>query len=181
MKKNENTSNLEKDISDMEIMINEYLDFSKGNQSEQKTEIFAKTYFDDIINSYQLIHKNINYGNKVGKRIKINLKVNNFKRAIRNIIDNAIKYNKNNIYISIKKLKNNIIITIDDDGPGVSEDKIDQIFKPFYRLDSSRNLDIIGTGLGLSISKDIISSHGGQISASRSSYKGLCVKIILPV
>jgi len=181
MEKNDQIINFEKDICDMEIMINEYLEFSKGNQSEQNITIKAKSYFDEMIHSYQIIHKNINYNNKIGVKTTLSLKVNNFKRAMRNIIDNALKYSDNNIYISIIKRKNNIIINIDDDGPGVEEDKIEQIFKPFYRLDSSRNLDIIGTGLGLSIAKDIITSHGGQISAGKSSYKGLCVKIILPI
>lgn len=181
MEKNDNTINLEKDIMDMEIMINEYLDFSKISQSENNQEIFAKSYFDELINSYQFLYKNINYTNRISSKITLSCKANNLKRAIRNIIDNALKYANNQIYISIRKSKNNIIIKIDDDGIGVDKKKLKEIFKPFYRLDSSRNLDIIGTGLGLSIAKDIIISHGGQISASRSSYQGLCVKIILPI
>jgi two-component system osmolarity sensor histidine kinase EnvZ len=181
MEKNNNTINLEKDITDMQTMINEYLDFSKISYSENNQKIFVKSYFDELINSYRFLHKNINYNNRVGSKITLGCKSNNLKRAIRNIIDNAIKYANNQIYISIRKSKNNIIIKIDDDGIGVDKKKLEEIFKPFYRLDSSRNLDIIGTGLGLSISKDIIISHGGQISASRSSYQGLCVKIILPI
>jgi len=181
MKKSKELSKLEADIYDMEIIINEYLEFNKGNQSESSRDVYAKKYFNEIINSYQSIHNNISYINRVGVGIKISCKVNNLKRAIRNIIDNAIKYTKHQIYISVKTSKNNIIINIDDDGNGVEDNNIDNIFKPFYRLDSSRNLDIIGTGLGLSIAKDIITSHGGQISAGRGSYGGLCVKIILPI
>ena len=181
MKKSKELSKLEADIYDMEIIINEYLEFNRGNQSESSRDVYAKKYFNEIINSYQSIHNNISYINRVGVGIKVSCKVNNLKRAIRNIIDNAIKYTKHQIYISIKTSKNNIIINIDDDGNGVEDNNIDNIFKPFYRLDSSRNLDIIGTGLGLSIAKDIITSHGGQISAGRGSYGGLCVKIILPI
>jgi two-component system osmolarity sensor histidine kinase EnvZ len=181
MTKNQEIANLESDITDMETIIDEYLEFCKGGQSEISGEVKAKIYFGDIVKSYQLLHKNITYNDKIAPEVKMICKSNNLKRAIRNIIDNAIKYTKDHIYIFTKKTKNNIIITVSDDGPGVEDKNLDKIFKPFCRLDSSRNLDIIGTGLGLSITKDIINSHGGQILASRSSYGGLCIKIILPI
>ncbi len=181
MDKNDQLSNLGSDILDMESMINEYLEFNKGNQSENSSEINAKLYFDEIVSSYQSLHKNIDYRGRIGEKIKISCKANNLKRALRNVIDNAVKYTKDHVYISAKRSRNNIIIEVGDNGLGVEDGDLDKIFRPFYRLDYSRNLDIIGTGLGLSIAKDIITSHGGQISAGRSSYGGLCIKIILPL
>ena len=73
-----------------------------------------------------------------------------------------------------------LVINIEDDGPGIQEDQYKNVFKPFYRIDKSRNLNKSGVGLGLSISEDIINSHGGNIRLLRSELNGLHVKISLP-
>jgi two-component system osmolarity sensor histidine kinase EnvZ len=182
IKKDEQIKNLESDINDMEFMINEYLGFAKGMKSEDMSKINVKLFFQGIIdlyiNSYQ--RKNINIEYKIRKDLILSCRKNNIKRVFRNIIDNSFKYG-NNLYITLVTNKKNIIIIFDDDGPGVPIKDMENIFKPFYRLDSSRNLDVIGVGLGLSISQDIINSHGGQISANTSPYNGLSIKIILPL
>lgn len=180
MKKDQKVKNLESDINDMEIMIDEYLEFTKESRSKFVENINAKRFFDNIISSYNNSDHNIYFNNKINNSILISCKENNLKRAIRNIIGNSLKY-ASNTYINIAKNKKNIIIKIDDDGAGVPKKDLENIFKPFYRVDSSRNLDIIGTGLGLSITKDIINAHGGKIEARKSSYGGLSIKIILPI
>ena len=76
---------------------------------------------------------------------------------------------------------NNLIIIINDDGPGIPLDQYKNVFKPFYRLDESRNLNQFGVGLGMSIAEDVVRSHGGNIELSESKYKGLQVKISLPL
>ena len=72
-------------------------------------------------------------------------------------------------------------ILIDDDGPGIPEDKREDVFRPFYRLDESRNMDTGGVGLGLSIAKDIITSHGGKIELLDSPIGGLRVLVSIPL
>ena len=71
-------------------------------------------------------------------------------------------------------------VLIEDDGPGIPINEFKNVFKPFYRLDKSRNLNQSGVGLGMSISEDIIRSHGGNIQLGESKHKGLLVKISLP-
>ena len=73
------------------------------------------------------------------------------------------------------------MINIEDDGPGIPEDKREDVFKAFYRLESSRNKETGGVGLGLSIAKDVISSHGGTITLGDSDMGGLRVLISIPL
>ena len=70
---------------------------------------------------------------------------------------------------------------MDDDGQGIPEDQLEEVFRPFYRLDAARNLDTGGTGLGLAIARDIARGHGGDITLSRSPMGGLRAIIHLPV
>jgi two-component system osmolarity sensor histidine kinase EnvZ len=71
-------------------------------------------------------------------------------------------------------------ITVDDNGPGIPESQREEVFRPFYRLDVSRNLETGGVGLGLSIARDVIRNHGGQIRLGDSPQGGLRVYIRLP-
>ena len=76
--------------------------------------------------------------------------------------------------------KKTLTVDIEDDGPGIPDHQYKNVFKPFFRLDESRNLNKAGVGLGLAIVEDIINSHGGNIQLGRSKHKGLLVKISLP-
>ena len=84
------------------------------------------------------------------------------------------------IFVEIKKSMNNLIITVEDNGPGIPKSEYGNVFKPFYRVDKSRGLNKSGVGLGLSVAQDIVKSHGGNISLSKSEHGGLLVKISLP-
>lgn len=103
-------------------------------------------------------------------------------RAITNILDNSLKYNPNkNLHIAVTLFERNgrVVITIQDDGAGVSEEKLSRLFDRFYRGDESRNHAIEGSGLGLTIAKRIVTANGGSISAE--SNNGLTIIIELPV
>ena len=97
-----------------------------------------------------------------------------------NIIENGLNY-ANNVYVNISKSTNRLNILIVDDGPGIPLNQYKNVFKPFFRLDESRNLNHSGVGLGMSIAEDIVRSHGGNIELGVSKYKGLQVKISLPL
>ena len=86
-----------------------------------------------------------------------------------------------NVYVSTSKSANKLNIFISDDGPGIPINQYKNVFKPFFRLDKSRNLNHSGVGLGMSIAEDIVRSHGGNIELSESVHKGLLVKISLPL
>ena len=72
-------------------------------------------------------------------------------------------------------------ITIDDDGPGIPEDKREDAFRPFFRIEDSRNPETGGVGLGLTIARDVIRGHGGDIVLGDSPAGGLRARVVLPV
>jgi two-component system osmolarity sensor histidine kinase EnvZ len=69
---------------------------------------------------------------------------------------------------------------VDDDGPGVPEDKREDVFRPFPRLDQARNLDHPGSGLGLTIARDVARGHGGDVDLSESPLGGLRARLHIP-
>lgn len=116
---------------------------------------------------------------------KIYVKMNKGKlnRAISNLINNAIKYVKDNPNISFDITTSNdmVYLTIKDNGPGIPEELAIDIFEPFVRVDSSRNSDLGGTGLGLSITKAIIELHGGSIYIDTEYTNGASFVLVMPL
>ncbi len=176
LNKNQKLNSLKEEITEMEKMINEYLDFA-SNQYSQPLEKF------DIIELIQ---------NLIGKSFKKNIKIkspknlifsgrkNLVRRCIANIINNSQKYSEN-ISITCKKIKKTIQINIDDDGPGIADEHKEKVFRPFYRVDKSRSLKDNSVGLGLSIVEDIVNSHGGTVKLlNNPKGKGLRVCLSFP-
>ncbi len=102
-------------------------------------------------------------------------------RSIANLIDNAIKFNKENGHVKIQLYENqqNIILTIEDTGIGIPEDKLDKIFEKFYRVDESRGV-YSGSGLGLSLVKAILQQHDAEIEIQSKEEVGTTIKITFP-
>ena len=168
-------SKMESDINEMEKMLNEYLEFA-SNQKTEKTEIIdTKKFLQNIVLDYGKSKIKV----KLLENVKVNGRHNALKRCFVNLINNGLSYG-NEVEIQIAKTVSNVMFLIDDDGPGIEEKEMSNVFKPFYRIDKSRNQNKSGVGLGLSIANDIIKSHGGQIALERSPKNGLRVKILLP-
>ena len=163
------------DIEEMERMLNEYLEFSRNQRSEDTEIIDIENLITEIISKYD--NKKIN--THLEKNIKISMRKNSIKRCLINLIDNGLSYGKN-VEILTKKTIKDALIFIDDNGPGIPEKEYENVLKPFYRIDKSRGQNKSGVGLGLSIANDIIRSHGGNISLEKSPLNGLRVKISLP-
>lgn len=100
-------------------------------------------------------------------------------RAMSNLVENAVKYNRENgsISISASRQDGNTIIKISDTGIGIPEEECERIFEPFYRVDQSRSRSVGGSGLGLALVKDIVEKHGGSIRVN--SRAGLGSEFIL--
>ena len=103
-----------------------------------------------------------------------------FGRCLDNLIANARRHGKH-IWIQIGKRRSGIEITIDDDGPGIPRTERQNVFRPFYRLDESRNPRTGGNGLGLAIARDIARAHGGDIELEEAPQGGLRARIRLPL
>ena len=170
------SNKMSKDIDEMESMLNSYLQFAKSQIQEKSVATNINELFSEI--NYEKNSKNLHLDLPV--EIVLVARKNALKRCLNNIIENGLNYAKN-VYVNISKSTNNLIIIINDDGPGIPLDQYKNVFKPFYRLDESRNLNQFGVGLGMSIAEDVVRSHGGNIELSESKYKGLQVKITLPL
>ena len=170
------SAKMSKDIDEMENMLNSYLQFAKSQIQEESVATSVNKLFNEII-----VEKN-------KKNLHVDLPIeavlvarkNALKRCFNNIIENGLNYAEN-VYVNISKSSNKLNIFINDDGPGIPLSQYKNVFKPFFRLDESRNLNHSYDGLGMSIAEDIVRSHGGSIELSESKYKGLQVKISLPL
>ena len=154
---------LSNDVTEMEKMLNEYLQFASSGSAE-KTETFD---LSDLLESTVIKYERKEITTDIPERVFLDGRKNLIERCLNNLIDNSIKYSTN-ILISLKKSANSIIIIIDDDGPGIPENERENVLKPFYKIDKSRSGSKSSVGLGLSIASDIIRSHGGNISLERS-------------
>ena len=170
------SNKMSKDIDEMESMLNSYLQFAKSQVQEESVATNINKIFYEIASEKNT--KNLFLDLQF--EIILIARTNALKRCLNNIIENGLNYAKN-VYVSTSKSTNKLNISINDDGPGIPINQYKNVFKPFFRLDESRNLNHFGVGLGMSIAEDIVRSHGGNIELSENKYKGLQVKISLPL
>ncbi|NNE57693.1 MAG: HAMP domain-containing protein [Hellea sp.] len=163
------------DLKEMENMLNGYLDFARGLSDEETVRIKLKPFLESVLEK----HSGSRLEFIMKKDLSADLKPLMMTRAIENFLSNANKYG-DRIQVSVHLQKPNIIISIEDDGPGISEAHYRDVFRPFFRLDTARNQNVEGTGLGLSIARDIVRNHGGKIELGESQFGGLKVDIYLP-
>ena len=115
-----------------------------------------------------------------GHRITVQGRIMSIKRALINLIDNAIKYGKE-ASITLEEKQQEIIIKITDQGKGIPTHEHEKVFEPFYRVDPSRSPETSGTGLGMAVARDIIRTHGGEVALMNNHPNGLTVIITLPL
>lgn len=169
---------LKSDVDDMERMIGAYLQFARGEGGEEpvRTDLTALTL---------QVAKSMNREREcvfadVPEDLSLLLRPVAFERCLTNLLGNALKYGQN-AWMTVRRFGEMIEICIDDDGPGIPPSQYEDVFKPFFRGEASRNSRTGGVGLGLPIVQDIVLSHGGQIWLDKSPRGGLRVVVDLPV
>lgn len=167
------------DVSEMEKMLDGYLSFVSGEGGENSGFVDMNEMILSIINKYRNSKALIRYTTN-DQVSAIQGREQSLKRAITNVISNAFNYGST-IAVTLESNHKKMEITVDDDGPGIPEDKREEVFKAFFRLEDSRNKETGGVGLGLSIAKDVITSHGGTIELQDSPIGGLRVLISIPL
>ena len=175
------TAALDKDISELEQMIDGYLAFAKGEGREKSVRVKLDQILEQMINQYE----KLKIGHLAWQKPEINVpmmevRLQAMRRALDNLIGNALRY-ASFAEIRLKVRDDNLYIFIDDNGPGIPPDERADALRPFVRLEGSRNKETGGTGLGLAIAHDIILSHGGELTLKDSPLGGLRVSILLPV
>jgi two-component system, OmpR family, osmolarity sensor histidine kinase EnvZ len=171
---------MRKDVDEMQGMINDYMDFAKGEGNEQTTRTNIDTLLEEISDDMSRSNKNISL-QLDNQTIVLPLRRAAFKRAVTNLVGNAARY-ANKVALSRTISDGQILIQVDDDGPGIDIDKREDVFQPFVRLDNARTqYEGASTGLGLSIARDIVRSHGGEIILGDSKLGGLKATIHIPL
>lgn len=167
------------DIAEMEKMLDGYLAFVSGEGGETASFVDMNEMILSILNKFRNTQALIRYSTN-DQVSAIQGREQALKRALTNVISNAFRYGKT-IAVKLESNNNKLEVTIDDDGPGIPEDKREEVFKAFVRLEESRNKETGGVGLGLSIAKDVITSHGGRIELLDSPMGGLRVLVSIPL
>lgn len=145
-------------------------------------EVSIKETIDEILDLYKgkIDAKNLSVECHIEEGLKKNVPLGMLSELYRNLISNAIKYNKDGgkIIISAEKRGDNIISKITDTGIGLEKDEIPRIFERFYMVDKGRNRNTNSTGLGLAIVKHIVEDMGGTIDVNSELGKGTTMKVI---
>jgi two-component system, OmpR family, osmolarity sensor histidine kinase EnvZ len=169
---------LKGDIADMERMIDAYLDFARGEGGEASSRTDLGEMLERVAAGARRQGAKIEI--KTAGDLSLQLRPVAFERCLNNIVSNARKYAEH-IWINVAREEKRIVIAVDDDGPGVTEDMFEEVFKPFVRGEPSRNPATGGVGLGLPIARDIVHAHGGRIWLEKSGRGGLRAIIQVPV
>jgi two-component system osmolarity sensor histidine kinase EnvZ len=172
------TDELSSDITEMEEMLNAYLSFARGEEAEAAVPVDLAELLNEIVAAARRQNPNIELN--APQDIEIIMRRNAMKRCLTNLIGNALRYG-NGAEINAAINDQTVTITIDDDGPGIHAAWREDMFRPFTRMEESRNQATGGIGLGLTIARDIARFHGGDIVLEDSPLGGLRAKVWLPI
>ncbi|MAK62615.1 MAG: two-component sensor histidine kinase [Ponticaulis sp.] len=165
------------DLDDMSAMLDEYLAFAKGQEGENYEETDIGVLAHDVALSFAE-KADVSVNSLPGIRLRVRpLAV---KRALSNLINNAADHG-DHVFVTVSNTNDAVTVLVEDDGPGIEEDRIEDAFKPFVRLDEARSQNRTGVGLGLALARDVARSHGGDILLSRSGHGGLCAAFQIPL
>ncbi|MBM3523489.1 MAG: two-component sensor histidine kinase, partial [Alphaproteobacteria bacterium] len=158
--------------------VDSYLAFVRGESEEAPEPVDLKAMLEELVAAAQREGHSVRL--VTDGDLSVSLRPQAIKRSIRNLLANATRHGAR-IEIRAKRRERSLKLTIDDDGPGIPPEAREDVFKPFFRLDASRNTATGGVGLGLTIARDVVRAHGGEIWLEDSPLGGLRARIKVPV
>ena len=174
---------MKQDVGEMEHMIDEYLAFARvshggGPGGEPAETVGLRALLEEVSIGAQ----------RAGARVRVQadasltaeVRPNALKRALSNLVMNAAVHGERVEVSARRRPSGGVEIIVDDDGPGIPAEQREDAFKPFNRLDESRNQNVKGVGLGLAIARDVARAHGGDVRLDRSPLGGLRAVVRLP-
>lgn len=166
-----------RDLADMEAALEEYLAFARGQAGEEPESLdltaLCETLADDAA------REGVDLRLEVEDGLIVHARESALKRALANLVSNAAAH-AGDVLLSARRNGSRLEILIDDNGPGIPADQREEAFKPFSRLDESRNANRKGVGLGLAIARDTLRAHGGELRLEQSPLGGLRARVSLP-
>lgn len=171
LEETEETEALLKDVSDMEALVDSFLDFARGEATEDHQDVNPVALARSVVENAKRSGAGVEFLAMDGGDL-VALRPMAIRRALSNLIGNALRYGKN-ARVSVDIYDKGIRFRVEDDGPGISADHREAALRPFTRLDPGRNQNKgSGVGLGLSIAADIARGHGGSLRLSDSAALG---------
>lgn len=169
---------LERDVTEMQRLLDEYLDFARGQGGESAKSLDLEEFLEDI--RVNAARKGGNVTLDMDGPLTMRARPAALKRCITNLVENAAGH-ADHVRLSAIQHGHSVEIYVDDDGPGIPPEQMEDAFRPFHRLDESRNQNRSGSGLGLAIARDVARGHGGDILLLESPLGGLRALVQLPV
>lgn len=166
------------DVAEMETMIAGYLAFARGEGTEAVIQTDLSRILNEVVSGARREGATVTL--QADDNLVLPLRPHATRRCLANLLSNARRHGTR-IMMRAHRESGAIIIHIDDDGPGIAPSARDDVFKPFFRQDDSRNSETGGAGLGLTIARDVARSHGGDIHLFDSPLGGLRVQVRLPL
>ncbi len=171
-------ADIKRDLSEMEHMIDEYLAFARGQEGEAVRDFPLRPLLEEVGAD----------AGRAGAQVAVEadpalcaaIRPKAFKRALSNLVQNAAAHGAHVQVAARRTPFGGLEVSVDDDGPGIPPDRYEEAFRPFGRLDPSRNQNAKGVGLGLAIARDVARGHGGDVELEKSPMGGLRATVRLP-
>lgn len=173
----EDVRGLKADVAEMERMVEGYLSFARGEGSEATALNDLGVILSEAVATERRAGTDVILSGPTQLMLPVRREA--LRRCLMNLLVNAGRYAQR-CWVSLVPLSKTVEIWIDDDGPGIPPEHREAVFRPFYRLEMSRNQETGGIGLGLTIARDIMLSHGGNLILETSPQGGLRARLILP-
>lgn len=174
----EAAAHLKSDVTEMEHMLEGYLAFARGEGTEQPTSTNLTALVEAVVSKARRHGTPIDYHPE--SDLILPLRPNAFTRSITNLVENAARFG-DHVAVRAGLRDDAAEVIVDDDGPGIAEEHREDVFKPFFRIEGSRNQGTGGIGLGMTITRDVIRSHGGEVELLTSPLGGLRIRIRIPI
>ncbi|HWA89051.1 MAG TPA: ATP-binding protein [Rhizomicrobium sp.] len=173
---------MREDVAEMERMLDEYLQFARGEGGEQPQLVdvawLAREAADAAMRARSADASRLAFD--APEPVQIFVRRLALRRGLTNLVDNALKHGKR-VEVTLRRDERFVHVCVDDDGPGIPPERREEAFRPFHRLDTGRNLQVGGVGLGLAIARDVVRAHGGDLVLEDSPLGGLRAAVRLPV
>lgn len=169
-------------LSEMQAMTEATLAFARSEATaEPVRNVDLPSLLDSLCDDLSELGWEVSFENLVGDRVACPCRPDSLRRAVRNVIENAVRYGTR-ARVFLDKTPCAYAILVDDEGPGIAPEDRERVFQPFVRLEHSRNSETGGVGLGLSIARSVLRGHGGDIVLEDGpDNKGLRVRLLLPM